>query len=164
MAQQLNLGSPLDPRLVLHLGSWFVALDLPLSSMPRSYPVLRRLKNDGDPSLSRIDIVTALWSLHCYRRGAHTHVSIRLPRRKTRVSKEMVYGHGRLRYSTHNLPIDVMYLQWSYKDRIKMTRLFMLDLGSPLGLPMGLPVVQLGLGFPAWFWLRDSSFTLALGS
>ena len=89
------------------------------------YPVLRRLKNDGDPALSRMDIVTAFWSLHCYRRGARTHVSLRLPGRRTKATKEMVYEHGRWRYNTRNLPIDVMYLQWSYKDRIKLTRLFM---------------------------------------
>ena len=54
------------------------------------YPVLRRLKNNGDPALSRIDVVTVFWSIHCYRRGARTHFSIRLPGQRTKASKEMV--------------------------------------------------------------------------
>ena len=89
------------------------------------YPVLRRLKNDGDLPPIRIDIVTAFWSLHCYRRDAHTHVSFRLPGRRTKASKEMLYEHGRWRYNTWNLPINAMYLRWSYKDRIQLTRLLM---------------------------------------
>ena len=77
------------------------------------YPVLCHLKNDGDPALSRLDIVKAFWSLHCYRRGSRTQVSVKLPGRTTKASKEMVYEHGRWRYNTHKLPNDVMYLQWS---------------------------------------------------
>ena len=79
----------------------------------------------GDPFLTRLDIELAFWSLHCYRRGARSHVSHLLPGRRTKATKEQVYEHGRWRYSTRNLPIDMVYLQWSYKDRLKLTRLFM---------------------------------------
>ena len=89
------------------------------------YPVLRRLKNAGDPSLTRLEIELAFWSLHCYRRGARSHVSHHLPGRRTKATKEQVYEHGRWRYNTRNLPIDMVYLQWSYKDRLKLSRLFM---------------------------------------
>ena len=89
------------------------------------FPVLRRLKSSGDAYLSRRDIEKAFWSLHSYRRGARTHVSHKIKGQRSIASKEQIYEHARWRYNSRNLPIDVIYRQWSYKDRIKLTRLFM---------------------------------------
>ena len=75
----------------------------------------------------------------------------------------MVYKDGHWRYNTWNIPIDMMYLQWSYKDRIKLTRLFMQDLDSPLGLPLGPPRGQLWCWVPCLVLLQNSFFTMALG-
>ena len=92
------------------------------------YPCLVSLKTMGDPYLQGIDITSAFWSLHCYRRGARTHVdraSFTGVRNGFRRSiKSMVYEHGRWSLRRSSVPIDVIYREWSPRDRILITQLF----------------------------------------
>ena len=92
------------------------------------YPCLLQLKSNGDPYLRGIDIPALFWSLHCYRRGARTHVDKAtfqgIRRRFRRSIDSMVYEHGRWSLRRSSLPIDVLYREWSPCDRIYITQLF----------------------------------------
>ena len=63
------------------------------------FPCLRHLQANGDLYLRDIDISSSFWSLHCYRRGARTHVDkvafTGIRRRFRRSIASMVYEHGR---------------------------------------------------------------------
>ena len=91
------------------------------------YPCLTRLQQKGDPYLQG-DIPSLFWSLHCYRRGACTHVDRAILKRKAslpqRSVKAMIYEHGRWRRHPTSHPIDVVYRDWSPRDRILLTQLF----------------------------------------
>ena len=90
------------------------------------YPCLRRLKADGDPYLRPLDVTgrnsieARFLSLHCYRRGARSHVS-RSTRTTMEATKDMIYEHARWRYWRSSQPIDVLYRDWTFLDRIKIT-------------------------------------------
>ena len=92
------------------------------------YPCLLQLQLDGDPYLQGVDIPSTFWSLHCYRRGARTHVDKAtfqgIRRRFRRSIESMVYEHGRWSLRRSSLPIDVLYREWSPCDRIYITQLF----------------------------------------
>jgi hypothetical protein len=93
------------------------------------YPALEAQRVEGDALLRAFDgspgnsIPEKLWSLHCYRRGARTHVSrgSRMLARYRRASAEQVYEHGRWRRQRSGENVDVMYREWLIRDRIKIT-------------------------------------------
>ena len=92
------------------------------------YPSLELQRSQGDAFLTAFDgsmgnsIPDKFWSLHCYRRGARSHVS--RGSRQGRFRKAdgaQVYEHGRWRRKRSNEAIDVMYREWTIFDRIKLT-------------------------------------------
>ena len=95
------------------------------------YPSLRRLQAKGDPYLAMLDetgpnsLEARIWSLHCYRRGARTHVSRSQPGRRTMASKDQIYEHARWRYRRNSQPVDVIYRDWTFFDHIKITLFYM---------------------------------------
>ena len=93
------------------------------------YPVLADLSHT-DPYLSQfmnlagargLTLAQAFYSLHCYRRGARTHVD--LPRRTgpPRASKTQVYEHSRWTRTNAGQKIDDLYRQLPLYERIKIT-------------------------------------------
>lgn len=97
------------------------------------YPCLHRLRQNGDTLLKPFNgssvgntIEAKFWSLHCYRRGARSHVSrggTFGQHRFKKATKDQVYEHARWRYRRSSEPIDVMYREWTPRDRIKITLL-----------------------------------------
>ena len=66
------------------------------------------------------------WSLHCYRRGARTHVSRRHRALGTRAATtDEVYEHARWRRSRSGEVVDVLYRQWTLRDRLRLTQFCM---------------------------------------
>ena len=94
------------------------------------YPCLRRLQAKGDAYLAPLaqtgknSLEARFWSLHCYRRGARTHVSRTLPGQPM-ASKDQIYEHARWRYRRNSQPVDVIYRDWTFFDRIKITLFYM---------------------------------------
>jgi hypothetical protein len=94
------------------------------------YPSLHEQRANGDAYLRPFDgspgnsIESKIWSLHCYRRGARSHVS-RGGRfgchcfRKA--NKNQIYLHAWWRRCHSAQAIDQMYLEWPLRDRIKLT-------------------------------------------
>ena len=94
------------------------------------YPSLHAQRSSGDPLLRAFDgsggnsIEDKFWSIHCYRRGARSHVSrggIYGANRFRRASPDQVYMHGRWRLRRQHEPIDRIYQEWTTRDRIKIT-------------------------------------------
>jgi hypothetical protein len=93
------------------------------------YPALEAQRAAGDPFLRAFDgspgnsIPEKMWSLHCYRRGARTHVSRggKKGAHYRRATADQVYEHGRWRRQRSGEPVDVMYRAWVIRDRIKIT-------------------------------------------
>ena len=89
------------------------------------YPSLTICQQQGDPYLrSILSISESFWSLHCYRRGARSHVSRRRQAglAYTRKATPMeVYEHARWQRRRDGEPIDIMYQQWDVYDRIQLT-------------------------------------------
>lgn len=92
------------------------------------YPCLERLKTQGDPYLQEAPLPSLFWSLHCYRRGARTHVDRAVWNRGTSGLRKsvdaMIFEHGRWRKQQNSLPIGAVYREWTPRDRIKLTQLF----------------------------------------
>jgi hypothetical protein len=89
-----------------------------LEAQRETDPLLRAF--DGTPGNS---IREKIWSLHCHRRGARSHVSRggkKLARHR-RATEAQVYEHGRWRRQRSGEKIDVMYREWLTRDRIKIT-------------------------------------------
>jgi hypothetical protein len=94
------------------------------------YPFLRRRQALGDPYLTPFSgekgnsIEEKFWSLHCYRRGARSHVSRGGKfghHRFHKATKDQVYEHARWRYRRSSEAIDAVYREWTPLDRIKIT-------------------------------------------
>lgn len=94
------------------------------------YPSLHRQRRAGDPYLKPFDgqpgntIEAKFWSLHCFRRGARSHVSRggRFGKHRMRkATQDQVYEHARWRYRRSNERIDIIYREWVPLDRIKIT-------------------------------------------
>lgn len=94
------------------------------------YPSLHAQRAGGDPYLQPFDgspgnsIENKVWSLHCYRRGARSHVSKggRFGRYRFRKANDnQIYLHARWRRRRSAEAIDKMYLDWPLRDRIKLT-------------------------------------------
>jgi hypothetical protein len=90
------------------------------------YPSLYAQRAAGDPFLLAFDgtpgnrIDEKFWSLHCYRRGARSHVS-RSQGKFRKATKTQVYEHARWRRRRSSEDIDIMYREWTLRDRIKIT-------------------------------------------
>ena len=98
------------------------------------YPLLLDLQKQGDPYLApfkqkaspnALSIKQAFYSLHCYRRGARTHVELGSGGRATRANKIQIYEHARWSRSRSGEQIDVQYRQWPLKQRLDITLLCM---------------------------------------
>jgi hypothetical protein len=91
------------------------------------YPALTTQRIRGDPLLVPFDgspgnsIPEKFWSLHCYRRGARSHVSRSRPLQFRKADEAQVYEHGRWRRKRSTEKIDVIYREWTIRDRIKLT-------------------------------------------
>ena len=87
------------------------------------YPALLRQQLQGDgflqPFTGNNSIPSKFWSLTSYRRGARTHAQRGGAFR--RASDAQVYEHGRWRRSRNGQPIDVLYREWTLRDRILIT-------------------------------------------
>ena len=98
------------------------------------YPLLLDLQKQGDPYLApfkqraspnALSIKQAFYSLHCYRRGARTHVELGSGGRASRANKIQIYEHARWSRSRSGEQIDVQYRQWPLKQRLDITLLCM---------------------------------------
>ena len=94
------------------------------------YPFLYSRQAHGDPYLTPFSgepgnsIEEKFWSLHCYRRGARSHVSRGGKfghHRFKKATHDQVYEHARWRKRRSSEAIDVMYRAWTPIDRIKLT-------------------------------------------
>lgn len=94
------------------------------------YPSLYRQQALGDPALETYTMIPGnriedkYWSLHCYRRGARSNVSLRRIVNGTVIRKASathVYVHGRWSVARSNEPIDKQYLQWTDWHRLQIT-------------------------------------------
>ena len=87
------------------------------------YPALvaQQLQGDGflQPFTDDNSIPTTFWSLNLYRRGARTHAQRGGPFPKA--TDAQVYEHGRWRKRRSGQPIDVLYREWSIRDRVLIT-------------------------------------------
>jgi hypothetical protein len=96
------------------------------------YPSLVQQSVAGDVFLKAFDdapgnsIPEKFYSLHCYRRGARTHVSrAKAPIHGAKKASDVqVYEHARWRRKRANEKIDVVYRDWTLRDRIKLTLYF----------------------------------------
>lgn len=90
------------------------------------YPHLQRLRQQGDPYLRNIpNIPSAFWSLHCYRRGARSHVSSATSTTR-RATLPQVYEHARWRLKRRQSEaIDKVYQEWTLYGRLQLTLLCM---------------------------------------
>ena len=129
-ARQLASIPPDDRLIFLHPdGSPWTSLSYRTSFL---YPSLRQLQRQGDPYLRPYNgpegnfLEDKFWSLHCFRRGARTHVSRRHLSSNRRVaSPVLIYEHGRWRLRRSSERIDLHYQHWSIRDRIVLTLYFM---------------------------------------
>lgn len=91
------------------------------------WPALREQRRQGDRFLIAFDdspgntIEEKYWSLHCFRRGARSHVSCRREGMYRKATTDQVYEHARWSRSRQSESIDVLYRQWTYRDRIVLT-------------------------------------------
>ena len=93
------------------------------------YPGLHQLRSAGDPFLLAFNgqpgntLEEKFWSLHCYRRGARTHVSRKHKTLGTRAATgPETYEHARWRRRRSSEDIDVIYRQWSLRERLTITQ------------------------------------------
>ena len=77
---------------------------------------------DGSANNSSME---KFWSMHSYRRGARTHVSVKRDGCKRKATEPEVHEHGRWRLKRENLPMGKAYQQWSLLDRLSITLLCM---------------------------------------
>ena len=93
------------------------------------YPLLYKLRMDGDPALRPLDgqgdntIPFKYKSLHAYRRGGRSHVDIlREPRYNRRKATPIeIYEHGRWRVARSSESAPTMYREWTLWDRLQIT-------------------------------------------
>lgn len=93
------------------------------------YPLLYKLKLEGDPLLSGTTNVPGSTipdqypSLHMYRRGAKTHVEVKRAHslQKRKATPLEVYEHGRWRVRRSSESAPTMYREWTLWDRLQVT-------------------------------------------
>lgn len=97
------------------------------------YPHLQALQQRGDPYLTPFttagnSIEDKFWSLHCFRRGARSHVSrggIFGKARLRRATQDEVYEHARWRRRRSGESIDKLYQEWTVRVKLRITLLCM---------------------------------------
>jgi hypothetical protein len=94
------------------------------------YPSLRAQQAAGDPYLRPYHggvgntLETKFWSLHCYRRGARSHVSrggVFGRHRFRKATLAQIYEHARWRRKRSGESIDVLYREWTLREFIRLT-------------------------------------------
>jgi hypothetical protein len=94
------------------------------------YPSLREQKTNGDAYLRPFDggpgnsLEAKFCSIHCYRRGARSHVSrggLYGRHHLKKATNDQVYEHARWRWKRAGKAIDKIYCEWTIRDRIKIT-------------------------------------------
>ena len=94
------------------------------------YPSLQEQQQNDGPYLCPftggpgISLEAKFWSLHCYCRGARSHVSrggIYGRYRLKKATPDQVYEHARWRRKRSGESIDKIYREWTIRDRIKIT-------------------------------------------
>lgn len=90
------------------------------------YPGLSLQRLEGDPYLRDFDGVNKrfrnyFYNLHCYRRGARSHVERSQPGPHRKASREQIYEHGRWQKKRGNEPIDLQYRAWTLWERLRIT-------------------------------------------
>lgn len=91
------------------------------------WPALEKQRKAGDAFLAAFDgsagnsIPEKYWSIHCYRRGARSHVSRSRTGQYRKATKDQVYEHARWRRSRRGEAVDVIYREWNLCDRIQLT-------------------------------------------
>jgi hypothetical protein len=60
--------------------------------------------------------------MNYYRRGARSHVAVKRPGWIRKARPEEVEEHGRWRRKRSNLPMVILYLASSLRDRVAITR------------------------------------------
>ena len=91
------------------------------------YPALDEQRRQGDTFLVAFDgspgnsIREKFWSLHCYRRGAASHVTKTRQGQYRKANKDQIYEHARWRKQRKGEAVDILYREWTLRDRIKIT-------------------------------------------
>ena len=89
-------------------------------------PFLHQQRMEGDKYLQQFDrLDDAFWSLHSYRSGARSHVSIKRELCWRKASNDEINEHGRWRVKKNNESMAERYRQWSFRDRVMLTYLCM---------------------------------------
>ena len=87
---------------------------------------IQQQKLEGDKYLQQfVNLQDAFWSLHSYRSGARSHVSIKREGCWRKASTEEVNEHGRWRVKKSNESMAERYRQWTHRDRLSLTYLCM---------------------------------------
>lgn len=95
------------------------------------YPSLHRQRAQGDPYLLPFSggygptLEEAFWGLGSYRNGARSSVSrkrIHEGNHLRKATETEVYEHARWRRGRHNEAIDKVYQQWTWSDRLAITK------------------------------------------
>lgn len=93
------------------------------------YPLLSKLKMEGDPLLSSMNntsgntIQDHYPSLHMYRRGCKSHVEVLRTggHQRRKATPLEVYEHGRWRVKRSSESAPVMYREWTLWDRVQIS-------------------------------------------
>jgi hypothetical protein len=92
-------------------------------------PLLDIQRRQGDPFLAQYDgskpgksLADVFYSMHSYRRGARSHVAVKRAGCIRKARPEEVNKHGRWRRVRSNLPMAILYLASSLRDRVAITR------------------------------------------
>jgi hypothetical protein len=89
-------------------------------------PLLQQQRSEGDVYLQQFaNLNDAMWSLHCYRTGARSHVSVVRPLCFRKAALDEVNEHGRWRTKKSNESMAERYRQWTLRDRLMLTYLCM---------------------------------------
>ena len=89
-------------------------------------PLLHQQRTEGDKYLGQFkNLADAFWSLHCYRSGGRSHVSVKHPLCWRKADNSEVNKHRRWRKKKDNESMAKRYCQWTLRDRLMVTYLFM---------------------------------------
>ncbi len=89
-------------------------------------PFLQQQSLEGDTYLQAFsDLSDAFWSLHCYRIGGRSHVSVSRPLCVRKATIEEVNEHGRWKVRRNNESMAERYRRWTLRDRLMVTYMCM---------------------------------------
>ena len=95
-----------------------------------AYPLLHRMRIDGDPVLQPLGATSGpasiphkFKSLHMFRRGGNSHVEVvrRTESGRRRATPAEQYEHARWQMKRAREPMHVMYRSWTLWDRLQIT-------------------------------------------